>query len=57
MAQSVKRQTLGFGSGRDLTVREFRPRVGLCADSLEPGWDLSLPLSAPPQHAHCVSQK
>ena len=26
-----------FGSGHDLTVREFEPRVGLCADSSEPG--------------------
>ena len=26
-----------FGSGHDLTVPEFEPRVGLCADSSEPG--------------------
>ena len=26
-----------FGSGHDLSVREFEPRVGLWADSLEPG--------------------
>ena len=26
-----------FGSGHDLTVREFEPRVGLWADSSEPG--------------------
>ena len=26
-----------FGSGHDLAVREFEPRVGLCADSSEPG--------------------
>ena len=25
-----------FGSGHDLTVRGFEPRVGLCADSSEP---------------------
>ena len=25
-----------FGSGPHLTVREFEPRVGLCADSKEP---------------------
>ena len=36
MAQSVERPTLGFGSGHDLTVRGFKPRVGLCADSMEP---------------------
>ena len=56
MAQSVKRPTLGFGSGHDLTVREFDLRVGLCADSLEPAWDsLSLSLSAPPLLALSVS--
>ena len=26
-----------FGSGHDLTVRGFKPRVGLCANSTEPG--------------------
>ena len=26
-----------FSSGHDLTVGEFEPRVGLCADSWEPG--------------------
>ena len=26
-----------FGSGHDLTVREFEPRVGLWADGSEPG--------------------
>ena len=26
-----------FGSGRDLTVPEFEPRLGLCADSSGPG--------------------
>ena len=26
-----------FGSGRDRAVCGFKPRVGLCADSLEPG--------------------
>ena len=46
-AQSAKRLTLGFGSGHDLTVREVEPRVGLRADSVEPGI-LSLSLSAPP---------
>ena len=34
VAQSVKRPT---GSGHDLAVREFEPRIGLCADSSEPG--------------------
>ena len=39
VAQSVERPTLDFGSGRDLTVCEFEPRVGLCADSVERAWD------------------
>ena len=49
MAQSVKHPTLVFGSGHDLTVREFEPRIGLLADSVGRAWDsLSPPLSAPP---------
>ena len=48
MAPSVERPTLDFGSGRDLTVRGFEPRVGLCADSVEPACDSpSPPLSLP----------
>ena len=43
---SVKRLTLAFGSGHDLTVCEFELPIGLCADSPEPAWDsLSLCLS------------
>ena len=50
MAQTVKPLTLGFGSGRDLMVLEFKLYVGLCADSAEPAWDSHSPsLSAPPQ--------
>ena len=51
MAQSVKHPTLDFGSGHDLTVREFEPDVGICADSVEPAWDSlspSLPLCSSP---------
>ena len=44
VAHLVKRPTLGFGSGRDLTVREFEPRIRLCADSTGSAWD-SLSLS------------
>ena len=44
MAQSGRHPTLGFGSVHDLTVREFEPLVGLCADGVEPAWD-SLSLS------------
>ena len=36
VAQSLKRPTLGFRSGRDLMVHEFEPHTGLCADSMEP---------------------
>ena len=39
MAQSVKCPTLDFGSGHDLMVHGFKPRVGLCTDSIEPAWD------------------
>ena len=50
-----------LGSGHALTVGEFEPRVGLCADSSEPGacFGLCLPLSLPlPAHAlFSLSQK
>ena len=39
MAQLVKCPTLDFGLGRDLTVLEFKPHTGLCADGMEPAWD------------------
>ena len=49
------------GSGRELTVRGFEPRVGLCADSSEPGacfgFCVSLSLCSSPTHALSVSQK
>ena len=47
MVQSVKHLTLGVGSGHDLMVPGMEPRVGLCTDSTEPAWILSLPLSLP----------
>ena len=48
MAQSVKQPTLDFSSGHGLTVREFKPHIGFCADSVEAAWDsLSPSLSAP----------
>ena len=41
-----------FGSGHDLTVGQFEPRIGLCADISEPGasfrFCVSLCLSASP---------
>ena len=47
-----------FSSGHDLTVCEFEPRVGLCADSSEPGacfgFCVSLSLPALPR-SHSVS--
>ena len=53
---------LDFGSGHDLTVRGFEPRVGLCADSLQPracfGFCVSLSPSLsdpPPVHALSLS--
>ena len=36
VGQSVKHLTLDFGSGRDHTVCEFEPRMGLRADRAEP---------------------
>ena len=39
MAQSVKRPTLDFDSGRDLTVHGIEPCIRLCAESKEPAWD------------------
>ena len=45
MTQSVKCQTLDFGSGYDLMVCGFKPCTGLHADSVEPAWDSLSPLS------------
>ena len=39
MAQLVKHLTLDFSSSHDLTVHEFEPHMGLCADSVEPSLD------------------
>ena len=49
---SRSRLSVRLQPGHDLAVREFEPRVRLCADSSEPGacfrfW-VSLSLSAPP---------
>ena len=47
MAESVE-CLLDFGSGHDLMVCEFEPRIGLCADIVESAWDsLPLPLFLP----------
>ena len=49
VSQSVKHLMHDFGSGHDVTVREFELHVGLPDDGVEPAWDsLSPSLSAPP---------
>ena len=61
VAQSVKHSTLDFSSGHHLTVREFKPCSGPCADSVEPASDslsplsLSLSLSFCPSPTHALS--
>ena len=55
---AVKRLTLDFGSGHELTVHEIEPHVGLCAEcGACLGFSLSLSLSAPPllMHTHTLS--
>ena len=47
-AQSVKCLSLDFGSGHDLTVLEFEPRIRLCADSAEAARDSRSPFSRSP---------
>ena len=50
--QSIERLTLVLGTGHGLTVCEFEPCIGLCAENPEPAWDsLSASLSAPPSLA------
>ena len=53
------RLSADFGSGHDLTVRRFGPRVGLCADSSEPGacfrFCVSLSLCLFPSHTLSLS--
>ena len=50
-----------FSSGHGLTVHEFEPHVGLCADSSEPGacfgFHRSLSLSLPLPCSRSLSQK
>ena len=43
VARSVEHLTPDFSSGHDLTVSEFEPSVGLCADRAEPAWDSHSP--------------
>ena len=48
-----------FGSGHDLTAREFEPHMGLHADGSEPGacfrFCVSLSLCPSPTHAQSLS--
>ena len=55
VAQLVKLPTLDFGSGHDLTVHEFEPRIGLCADSVETAWDSLSPHCLYPSPARTLS--
>ena len=58
MVQWVKRPTLGFGSGHDLTVREFKPLNRLCAVTAQSLLGiLFLSLSAPPALSLSLSLK
>ena len=57
----VERPTVHFGSGHDLVVYEFEPRIGLCADGSEPGtcfgFCVSLALCPSPAHALFLNNK
>ena len=57
VAQVVKYLTIGFGSGHDLTVCDFKPHIWLHAGSVEPLQILSLSLSALPPLTLSLSQK
>ena len=39
MAQLLKYPALDLGSGHDLKVHAFKPRMGLYTDSAETAWD------------------
>ena len=54
VAQLVKRPTLDFSAGHDLTVREFEACIGPYAENTEPAWD-SLPLSLPLPCSHLLA--
>ena len=47
VAQAVKPLTLDLGSGHDLKVRGFKPRVGLCTGHAEPAWGSLFPSVCP----------
>ena len=53
VAQLVKCLNLDFSSGHDLMVHGIKPCIWLCADSMEPAWVLSPPLSLPLPYVRC----
>ena len=56
MAQLVKYLTLELSSGHDLMLRDIKPCIGLCADSVEPAGDsLSLSVGSCPAYALSLS--
>ena len=55
MAQSVKCRTLGLGSGRDLMVFEFEPRMGSVLTVWRLLGILALSVSLPCSRAHALS--
>ena len=56
LSQSGKHPTLDLGSGHDLMICEFEPRIRLCADDTEPAWDsLSSPLCPYPTFVYVCS--
>ena len=55
VAQSVKRLTLGFVSGHDVTVRDFESHVRLCTNSTEPTSDPLSPFCPSLAHARAFS--
>ena len=52
--QSVKHLTLDFSSGHDLMVCEFKPRIGLFADSVETARDSLSPSPLSLTLLHCL---
>ena len=54
VAQSVKRPTLGFNSGHDLTDPEFKPCIRRHAGTVQPAWD-SNSLSIPFLLCSCIA--
>ena len=58
LTQLVMCPTLDFCSGHDLTIHEFKPLIGLWADSAQTAWDsLSPSFSAPPLLTFSLSLK